>query len=183
MSYLIYGSTGIQWVSAVQHPLIYDMFISMHVGKDCLSVPLQCIDSVNTTLTLTMTLSMTLILNLTLFLTLKGTWWVFYPMLSMNYFLSFLTMWFSIFWYVWNCYVAFQPVLHDLLFCLWDDAYKRTLLIRKNYPCGDGFPLSRYLNGPLPYVWRHIVHVVGGSNLFPLAIWVILYHMSDAIYL
>ena len=33
------------------------------------------------------------------------------------------------------------------------------LLIGKSSPCGGiGFPLSlsRYLNGPLPYVWRHI---------------------------
>ena len=31
------------------------------------------------------------------------------------------------------------------------------LLIGKNSPCGgSGFPLSCYLNSPLPYVWRHI---------------------------
>ena len=31
------------------------------------------------------------------------------------------------------------------------------LLVGKSSPCGgSGFPLSRYLNGPLPYVRRHI---------------------------
>ena len=37
-------------------------------------------------------------------------------------------------------YFSFQPVL----FCLWDDAYKRTLVAKgKRSPCGgSGFPLS-----------------------------------------
>ena len=46
-------------------------------------------------------------------------------------------------------YFSFQPVLHDWcnkLFCLWDDAYKKPLLlIRKGSPCsGSRFPLSLF---------------------------------------
>ena len=42
--------------------------------------------------------------------------------------------------------------------CLWDDAYKRTLAANRNrvaHVAAAGF-LSRYVSGPLPYVWRHI---------------------------
>ena len=39
-----------------------------------------------------------------------------------------------------------------VLSCLWDGAYKRTLAANV---ATAGF-LSRYLNGPLPYVRRHI---------------------------
>ena len=40
----------------------------------------------------------------------------------------------------------------NMLFCLWDGAYKRTLAANwKEYVAEGGF-LSRYLNGPLPYV-------------------------------
>ena len=58
----------------------------------------------------------------------------------------------------WWSHFSFQPVHHnwfhkgcDVLSCLWDDAYKRTLTAnRKEYPCGgSGFPLS--LSGPMPY--------------------------------
>ena len=58
-------------------------------------------------------------------------------------------------------YFSFQPVLHDwcnkgmyVLSCLWDDAYKRTFAAnaeRVAHMAAAGF-LSRYLNGPLPYV-------------------------------
>ena len=43
------------------------------------------------------------------------------------------------------------------LSCLWDDAYKITLAANRKvaHVAAAGF-LSRYLNGPLPYVWRHI---------------------------
>ena len=57
-------------------------------------------------------------------------------------------------------YFLFQPVLHDwcnkghgVLSCLWDGAYKRTLAVNQKvaHVAAAGF-LSRYLNGPLPYV-------------------------------
>ena len=47
------------------------------------------------------------------------------------------------------------------------------LLIGKSNPCGgSGFPLSRYLNGPLPYIRRHItvnknVLSVSLNKMFP----------------
>ena len=42
--------------------------------------------------------------------------------------------------------------------CLWDGAYKRTLAVNRKrvaHVAAAGF-LSRYLNGPLPYVQHHI---------------------------
>ena len=42
--------------------------------------------------------------------------------------------------------------------CLWDGAYKRTLAVnwkRVAHVAAVGF-ISRYLNGPLPYVRHHI---------------------------
>ena len=41
-----------------------------------------------------------------------------------------------------------------VLFCLWDDAYSE----RDAHVAAAGF-LSRYLNGPLPYVRRHITAI------------------------
>ena len=45
-----------------------------------------------------------------------------------------------------------------MLSCLWDGAYKRTLAVHRKkvaHMAAAGF-LSRYLNGPLPYVLLHI---------------------------
>ena len=60
-------------------------------------------------------------------------------------------------------YFLFQPVLHtgvtkaDVLYCLWDDAYKRTLAAtRKQYP-----------------MWQQRVP--------SLAMYMVLYHIADAI--
>ena len=63
-------------------------------------------------------------------------------------------------------YFSFQPVLHDwcnkgrgICYPACGTVYIKEplLLIGKSNPCGgSGFPLSRYLNGSLPYVRRHI---------------------------
>ena len=59
-------------------------------------------------------------------------------------------------------YFSFQPVFHDWCnqghgmcypVCGMVHIKETLLLIRKSSSCGF---LSRYLNGPLPYVWRHI---------------------------
>ena len=50
-------------------------------------------------------------------------------------------------------------------FCLWDDHIKEPLLLigKSSHVAAAGF-LSRYLNGPLPYVRRHItVNVLSAS--------------------
>ena len=62
-------------------------------------------------------------------------------------------------------YFSFQPVLHDWCnkgcgMCnpVWDGAYKRTLAVNQKrvaHVTAAGF-LYHYLNGPLPYVRRHI---------------------------
>ena len=57
-------------------------------------------------------------------------------------------------------YFSFQPALHDwcnkgsgMCYPVWDDAYKRTIAANRKvaYVAAAGF-LSRYLNGPLPYI-------------------------------
>ena len=64
-------------------------------------------------------------------------------------------------------YFSFQPVLHNWCtkgcgmchpVCGIVHIKEPLLLIGKSSPCGGSrFPLlSRYLNGPLPHVWRHI---------------------------
>ena len=62
-------------------------------------------------------------------------------------------------------YFSFQPVLLDWCnkdrgmcypVCGMVHIKERLLLIGKNSPCGGSGFLSRYLNGPLPSVRRHV---------------------------